>query len=386
MKLYENARKKAHKIESIAHKIMRATELKITDAHANLNNIFWLMVTVLILGCAAIYFHSRKMLNSIYKLTLATNHIANGDLNQKLNIKSNDELGELAVTFNKMAENLKIFSLKEKNLWATAEKATKSEIQKAKELEQVQARLFQSSKLATLGEMSTGIAHEINQPLAGIALIVKNTSMLLAKNKLSVSNIKKDIKDIESMIQRISKIIYHIRVFAGQESMDFTNVNIHNTLEASLNLLREQLRQHNIKIIFNFSLNLPEIIGEPYQLEQVWINLIINARDAIETKKTKMSKDGSEFKGQINIKTKLRELKAKQFVEINVSDNGTGLNETQREKAFEPFFTSKEVGQGIGLGLPISYGIIKKHKGTIELKNQQAEGTSITVLLPIGEI
>jgi len=365
---------------------MRATELKITDAHANLNNIFWLMVTILILGGAVICFYSRKILSSIYELTLVTNHIANGDLNQKLTIKSNDELGKLAVTFNKMAENLRTFSLKEKNLLMMAEKATKSEIQKAKELEQVQARLFQSSKLATLGEMSTGIAHEINQPLAGIALIVKNTSMLLAKNKLSVSNIKKDIKDIESMIQRISKIIYHIRVFAGQESMDFTNVNIHNTLEASLNLLREQLRQHNIKIIFNFSLNLPEIIGEPYQLEQVWINLIINARDAIETKKTKMSKDGSEFKGQINIKTKLRELKAKQFVEINVSDNGTGLNETQREKAFEPFFTSKEVGQGIGLGLPISYGIIKKHKGTIELKNQQAEGTSITVLLPIGEI
>ncbi len=283
----------------------------------------------------------------------------------------------MAVSFNKMTENLRAFSAKEKNLVIMAEAAVEREKQQAKELVQVQMHLFHTSKLVTLGEMSAGIAHEINQPLAGIALVVKDFSMLMKNNKLSHMEIESGIKDIDSLIQRMTKIIHHIRTFARQDTLDFTNVNVHNTIDFALELLREQLRLRDIDIILNFYPDLPQIIGESYQLEQVWINLIINARDAIETKRAKLLKDKSEFKGQITIKTQLRGFESKQFVEINVSDNGIGMNKKQKEKAFEPFFTSKEVGKGIGLGLAISYGIIKNHKGAIELNSKNGKGAII---------
>ena len=149
-------------------------------------------------------------------------------------------------------------------------------------LKSTQVQLFQTSKLATLGEMAAGLAHELNQPLAGISLISRHLQKLAERGKLTEEEIRTSLQDVESSVKRMSLIIQHIRTFARQDALKFTEVNIDATLEYALNLLGEQLRLHEIEVVREPSQDLPKVQGEPYQLEQVWINIISNARDALD--------------------------------------------------------------------------------------------------------
>ncbi len=248
-----------------------------------------------------------------------------------------------------------------------------------------QVQLFQTSKLATLGEMSAGLAHEMNQPLGGIALITANLYKLLEKGKLTDEELKTSLDDIDSSVKRMSKTIQHIRIFARQDTLKFMQVEINETIDSAMGLLGEQLRLHEIEVVREFRSNLPKIDGEPYQLEQVWINLISNARDAMDEKGKRITN------GRLRIEDYRRKLVISTIydsdskgVEITFTDNGIGMSEERREKAFQPFFTTKEVGKGSGLGLSISYGIIENHKGKIKLESKNGEGTKVSIILPTG--
>jgi len=148
----------------------------------------------------------------------------------------------------------------------------------------------------------------------------------------------------------------------------------------------EQLRLHEIEVVRELDPDLPRITGEPYQLEQVWINLISNARDAVDEKGKQAAEDTetvSEYKKVITISTRCNNTNEAPSVEVAFGDNGIGIAEGQKGKIFEPFFTTKEVGQSMGLGLSISYGIIKSHQGTIEAESNEGEGSGFSVLLPV---
>ncbi|MBF0432928.1 MAG: response regulator [Fibrobacteria bacterium] len=251
--------------------------------------------------------------------------------------------------------------------------------ERSEELNKVQVQLFQTSKLATLGEMAAGLAHEINQPLAGISLIVTNFRRFSARNKLSQEILDEGLADIEESVKRMSEVIKHVRTFARQETMKIVEVDINNTIKSSLKLLSEQLRIHDIGIELNLDQELPKISGEPYQIEQVWINLISNARDAMDEKFTKQ-KD-TDYKKKLVITT--QQTANGKEVEIIVKDNGPGLSKEKQTKIFEPFFTTKEVGKGTGLGLSISYGIIENHSGTIGIESIEGEETTMKVTIPI---
>lgn len=257
--------------------------------------------------------------------------------------------------------------------------------ERSNELNDTQAQLFQTSKLATLGEMSTGLAHEMNQPLGGISLIAKNFRKLLERGRLSKEEIESGLDDIETSVKRMSKIIQHIRTFARQDTLKFIQVDVNETIDSALSLLGEQLRLHEIEVVTDLSTSLPRITGEPYQLEQVWINLITNARDAVDEKEKRIS-DGilqvTDYKKVITISTTCDQ--GSKSIELRVGDNGIGMTEEQREKIFDPFYTTKEVGKATGLGLSISYGIIENHKGKIETESKDGEGATIRVILPIG--
>ena len=255
------------------------------------------------------------------------------------------------------------------------------ELEKAyKQLEQTQAQLFQSRKLVTLGEMSAGLAHEINQPLAGISLVAKLFRRLLAKDKLTKIEIEEGLNDTEHSIKRITRIINHIRTFARQDELEFIDVNIAKSINSALILVSEQLRLHGIKMVDNFSSNdLPTIYGDPYQLEQVWINCITNAKDALDKKETQELKNG--YKKSLVISTKHTSESNK--ISVIFEDNGIGIPDDMKNKIFDPFFTSKEIGKGTGLGLSISYGIVTKHKGDISVTSEQNQGTTFTINLPI---
>ena len=260
--------------------------------------------------------------------------------------------------------------------------------QRTDELSETQALLFQTSKLATLGEMSAGLAHEINQPLGGISLVAKHLRKLMEREALSREEIESGLRDIESSVKRMSKVIQHIRTFARQDTLQFVELDVNETIDSALSLVGEQLRLHGIEVLRELSPALPRIAGEPYQLEQVWINLIANARDALAEKEKQIA-DGrlqiTNYNKSLTISTTYNTEPEIPSVEVRFQDNGIGVSEEQKEKVFEPFFTTKEVGKATGLGLAISHGIIESHKGKIEMESKKNKGTTVRVILPTGD-
>lgn len=251
--------------------------------------------------------------------------------------------------------------------------------ERTKELSQTQAQLFQTSKLATLGEVSAGLAHELNQPLTSISLAAAGIKRLMEKGLLTEEEIKESMLDIENGIHRMSNIITHIRTFARQDTFGFCQMDVNKSVKNALNLLYEQLRLHEVEVIKEFAHDLPLITGESYQIEQVVINIISNARDALNEQVEKGEKRLKDWSRKLEIRTSLKG----DWVCIDISDNGIGMSGETKQKIFDPFFTTKEVGKATGLGMSISYGIIKSHKGRIDVESEERMGTTVTIALPM---
>ncbi len=253
------------------------------------------------------------------------------------------------------------------------------------ELNQTQIQLFQTSKLATLGEMATGIAHEINQPLSGIALVAKTFQKLMDRKQLSHEEIESGLKDITLSVKRISKIIDHVRAFARQDTVEFSLVDIGTTVQSALDLLQTQLKLRGIGVDLSIAADLPQVLGEPYQLEQVWINIIGNARDALDEKARRLGGNQAQdmdYRKMLRITANSDPQADIPAIEVCFADNGIGLNPEEKEKIFVPFFTTKEMGKGTGLGMSICHGIIQTHKGTITADSEVNQGAAIRVRLP----
>ncbi|MBF0276325.1 MAG: response regulator [SAR324 cluster bacterium] len=226
----------------------------------------------------------------------------------------------------------------------------------SKKLKETQAQLIQSAKLASLGELATGIAHELNQPLNIINVYAENLS-----NSWKSGNCKDPSSSLEvvtGQVERATGIINHLRMF-GRETRDeeYKAEDINKIVEDSFVLINEQLRLRDIEVIRNLGENLPKINCSAIQIEQVLTNIISNARDAM--KKTKIK--------QLSVRTFCEE----EQVKIEIEDTGTGIPRQVRERIFDPFFTTKEVGKGTGLGLSISHGIIENHQGTLECESEE---------------
>jgi DNA-binding response OmpR family regulator len=295
-------------------------------------------------------------------------------------------LDELLCSVNKAIEKI---SLNRTRLYRNRELKLSTEIiskmneelerritERTEKLTETQAQLFHTSKLATLGEMSAGLAHEMNQPLSGISLTAENMKRLMDRDSLTKENMESALGDINASIKRMSKIIQHIRIFARQETLKFSEIDVNEPIENALSLLGEQLRLHEIEVVKEYSDNLPRITGEPYQLEQVITNIISNARDAMDEKGEKNIKGYSK-------KLIFKTAQVNNEICIAVSDNGSGMSAEQKEKIFQPFFTTKEVGKATGLGMSISFGIVESHKGRIEVESKQGAGATIKIILPV---
>ncbi|MBF0477941.1 MAG: PAS domain S-box protein [Candidatus Omnitrophica bacterium] len=264
-------------------------------------------------------------------------------------------------------------------------KKQSAEIQRIrKALDDSQAQLFQTAKLSTLGEMATGLAHEINQPLGGISLVITMFKKFLEKKIFTEDKLSAGIKDIETCINRMTQTITHIRSFARQEKLETQEVDVLLTIDSALILLGEQLRMREVEITKMIEPNLPKIMGEPHQLEQVWINFLSNARDAMDFKQKQIEEGAISLTGyHKNLIITLTHDKDANMLLVSFTDNGIGVPDEFKKKIFDPFFTTKEVGKGTGLGLSISYGIIESHKGRIEIESKAGEGAVFKVYLPI---
>ena len=245
---------------------------------------------------------------------------------------------------------------------------------------ETEQQLIQASKLATLGEMATGVAHELNQPLS----VIKTASTFIMKKISKNEQINDDIlstllKKMDSNVDKASGIINHMRQFSRKSGLNMEKIQINDVVTNAFKVFHQQLKIRGIKVIKETDQDLPIIMGDPNRLEQVFINLILNARDAI-VEKWGDREDLSDTK-KIIIKTYFD----KKYVFVEVIDTGTGINDAIAEKIFEPFYTTKEVGKGTGIGLSISYGIIKECKGIIYTDREKKDGAAFIIKFPIKE-
>ncbi|MCP4667468.1 MAG: PAS domain S-box protein [Deltaproteobacteria bacterium] len=242
-------------------------------------------------------------------------------------------------------------------------------------------QLIQAGKMATLGEMATGVAHELNQPLS----VIKTASTFLNRKVREKEKIKDDIletlaAEIDSHVDRADKIIKHMREFGRKSDVKKEKVEVNASLSRALEIFSQQLKLREIHVVKDLDDNLPLILADANRLEQVFINLLINARDAIEERWEKGERKGGKEK-QIFLKSRAEEGKVK----IEIEDTGTGIPKSVLDRIFEPFFTTKTVGQGTGLGLSISYGIIKDYYGTIKVETGVNKGSKFIIHFPALE-
>ncbi|MBT8367905.1 MAG: PAS domain S-box protein [Deltaproteobacteria bacterium] len=254
---------------------------------------------------------------------------------------------------------------------------TTSDITKRLETEQ---QLIQTSKMATLGEMATGIAHELNQPLSVIKTASSFSIKKIDKNEPIEDEILSNILiKIDRNVDRATKIINHMRQFARKSDMDFEKVQINEVLQRAFEIFSQQLKLRGIEVVWEIEKGLPKINADSSRLEQVFINLLLNARDAIE------EKWGPKELKMCEKKIILTARSDAQYVICQVCDTGKGVPETIKDKIFEPFYTTKEVGKGTGLGLSISYGIVKDCGGSIRVVPNKPEGACFIIKFPVPE-
>jgi histidine kinase len=251
---------------------------------------------------------------------------------------------------------------------------------------EAEQQLIQASKMATLGEMATGVAHEINQPLSVIQTSVDLVRRHLARGQTPDAALLERLTTMAgAQIDRATKIIDHMREFGRKAAPDLEAVDLNDVVFRSFEFFSQQLALRNIEVVWELSDKLPLARCETNRMEQVFINFFINARDAIEERVARAEKRGEDVAGlprRITIKT----LANTEFITVRISDTGVGVPDELAPKIFEPFFTTKRAGKGTGLGLSISYGIVKEYGGAIYVNNNATGGASFHIRLPVANV
>src|SRR3989440_7806088 len=237
------------------------------------------------------------------------------------------------------------------------------------ELREKQEQLVQAGKLATLGELTTGVAHELNNPLNNIGLFIGNVLDQVRLGSFKDEDVMEELENAMEQVRKATAIISHLRTFGRAAPVSVEPVDVDDVIERSLLLMQEQLRLRGIEIALDLSPDTLIVLGNAIQLEQVFINLLTNSRDAL-----------AESRGKtIRIATTADD----EWIRIQFSDTGPGIPRELEQRIFDPFFTTKEVGTGTGLGLSITYSIVKEHAGHISVEPHRGRGANFLIELPV---
>ncbi|MEC4803579.1 MAG: ATP-binding protein [Jaaginema sp. PMC 1079.18] len=341
------------------------------------------VVLAIIVALALIFYISNAIARPLQKVTQVTRQITkNSDFTLQAPVTTEDEIGELSIALNQLIRSIYDYT---------------------NELKSTQSQLIQTEKMSSLGQMVAGIAHEINNPVGfiygNIAHAEENIKDLLhliemyqQENpnpsteiaeeiaEIDLDFIAEDLPNILNSIkmgtERIREIAVSLRNFARIDDVTVKSFDIHQGIDSTLVILHNRLKKE-IKVTKNYG-DLPPIECYPSQLNQVWMNLISNAIDALETEKAQ----DSNFKPEITITTEITE---GDRVLVNIQDNGPGIPPEIQAKVFEAFYTTKPIGKGTGLGLSICSSIIEKHQGNVTIKSQPQQGTKFAIALPITQ-
>jgi two-component system NtrC family sensor kinase len=291
-------------------------------------------------------FLANNILQPIRKLVEASGQWAQGNFDYRVKLKQQDEVTRLGETFNLMASSLKDRDDKLKQY--------------------ASQQLMKSERLATLGQLAAGVAHEINNPLGAVLMYAH----LTLEDLQPQSPLRKNLEIAIGEASRCRDIVKGLLDFARQTEPKVEQSDLNEILDRTLGLLKNQALFQNIKINKVLALSLPKALVDAGQMQQVFTNVIFNAAEAMNGR------------GELTIAT--RESEDNEHVEIEFTDTGCGILPENQDKIFSPFFTTKEVGKGTGLGLAVSHGIVSKHKGTIEFVSQPGKGSTFTVKLPLN--
>jgi signal transduction histidine kinase/CheY-like chemotaxis protein len=319
-------------------------------------------LAVIVIGILLTVLLVRIIADPVNQLVEATRRIARGDLDVLLSVDSQDEIGELAKSFNQMT--LKLQKSREE-LEQTNLQLEQMVQERTRELEEAQNQLVQAEKMSVVGQLVSGVAHELNNPLAGVL----GYSQLLLRMDLS-EEVRRGLDKIESEAERCRRIVQNLLIFARKNKPQKRPVDLNSMLESVLELKAYQLRVDNVRIVRELQKNLPRTMADASQLQQVLMNIVHNAQQAMGEQK------GS---GVLTVRTRHQEGR----IRLEISDTGPGIAPENLTRIFDPFFTTKEVGQGTGLGLSICYGIVQEHRGRIWAESRLGEGSTFHLEIPV---
>ena len=324
----------------------------------------FLVVTIagLIIVLGLTYMITRTMIQPLEEMVDATKRIAAGDLDHEVQVRSRDEVGHLAVSFNTMLKSIRVMQEELQNWAESLEQKVRD---RTEELVTVQAHMAQSEKLASVGRLAAGVAHEINNPLGGILSL----TMLQIEDLDPKDPMREDLEVVVKQTLRCREIVRGLLDFSRQSEVRPQSTDVGAVIVGTLALFQRQAIFYNIVIRRNLAEDLPRVLIDPGQLQQVVMNIVLNAVDAME---------GS---GELGVATSLG--RDRREVVIRISDTGKGIPPDVMPFIFEPFFTTKKVGEGTGLGLAIVHGIVTRAGGGIQAESSSA-GTTFTVQLPVA--
>ena len=346
---------------------------------------------------------SRVLVNPMKDLARLTKRISDGDFSQKIEVTNKNEIGQLMESFNRMIERLKENQESLANYLESLESTNK-------QLKQAQEELIRTEKLASIGRFAAGVAHEVGNPLGAIL----GYTSILQKEGMDREESKDYLKRIEGEIERINKIVRELLDFARPSKFEIREVEVNKIIESTLSLLSYQKNFKSIQTQLDLQSDLPLIKGDESQLSQVFINIILNAIDAmptggilqIQTKRhvieylnadrsqrihpprrrsDPMESDYSHLRKHPPFSTRLTKFsRGDRLVKVRITDTGSGIKREDLENIFDPFFTTKAPDKGTGLGLSISLKIVESLGGEIRVESEVGKGTTFEVYFPVA--
>jgi C4-dicarboxylate-specific signal transduction histidine kinase len=328
--------------------------------------MIFLMISGVILSLVFSLLIARSISRPIEELTAATRRMAAGELDYLIQRTGTDEIGQLAESFNVMARRIRQSMDDLADAGARAQRYSLELEEINRELVKTRGQLIQAGKLVAVGQLGAGIAHELNQPLLAIGLFAEQTMKYLERDSPAWRNLDR----IVGQVTRMSKIVNEIRLFARQSPMEPEELDLNAPIRSAVELVQRQLSDSNINVLLYLDDELPRVMADENQLQQVFVNLITNARDAMEP----------HGKGTLVIATTAP--CHGEFVEINIMDTGIGIPADSLVDIFMPFVTTKHDVKGMGLGLSITHSIVERHSGIIQVESRVGHGTRFKIVFP----